>query len=119
LGYIGILTEKAFKITSHRGNGKGKTPRKKMKERFFFDGVDMPGYELAVHKCLQYTGSIFTDIAYASLSLFDDTALVAEVALDAFVLEGFKKISIHRIFSLPASTGYGPGGLFGTVFKFK
>ena len=79
----------------------------------------MPGYELAVHKCLQYTGSVFTDIAYASLSLFDDTALVAEVALDAFVLEGFKKISIHRIFSLPASTGYGPGGLFGTVFKFK
>jgi len=66
-----------------------------MKQRFFFNGINVPGNEFAVNQTFQNAGLIFPDIAYTAVPFFDDTAMIAKIASDISVFKGFVKISFH------------------------
>jgi hypothetical protein len=86
LGDIRILAKPAAKITPHRGNGVGKAARQKMKERFFFDGINVPGDDLAVHQGFQHSGLIFPDTANTASTFFYHTAVTAQIAFNFMIL---------------------------------
>jgi hypothetical protein len=99
LSDIGVLAKLAAKVAANRRNGVRKGAGQKMKQGFFFDGINVPGNEFAVNQCLQDTARIFTNAANSPTTVFDHTAMTAKVALDLVVLKGFIKVGFHGRFA--------------------
>ena len=95
LGNIGILTEPAAKIAAHRGDGIRKGVGKKMKQRLFFNGINVPGNQFAVYQGFQGTLAVFTHRANTPATIFNNAAVAAKVAFDLVVLLRLPKIGFH------------------------
>ena len=96
LGDIGILAESAPKIAAHRGNGVRQGIGQKMKQGFFFDGINMPGNQITVNQGFEDTIPVFAHRAYSAAAVFDHTAVAAQIAFDFFVLQRFPETSFHN-----------------------
>ena len=96
LSNICILTKTALEVASHRSDGIRETPREKMIQRFFFDGIDVTGNNPTVHSGFQSAPSVLSNTAYAPEPVFYDTAVIAEIAFDCRVLKRLIKIRVHN-----------------------
>jgi hypothetical protein len=95
LGDVGILAETAAKIAAHRGNGIRQGVGQKMKQGFFFNGINVPGNEITVNKGYEDTAAVFTHRAYSAAAVLDHTAMTAKVAFDLFIIQRLPKTSLH------------------------
>jgi hypothetical protein len=57
-----------------------------MKQRLFFNGIDVPGNDLSVNQCFQNTCPVFPNTAYAPTTALYITAMVAKIAFDLVIL---------------------------------
>jgi len=80
LGNLPVLTEVALEIAAQGGDGIGKSAGKKVVERFFFDGVDIPGDEFAVGMGEKRPAPVLADLADAPSVLRDPAKVAAEKA---------------------------------------
>jgi hypothetical protein len=66
-----------------------------MKQRFFFDGINVPGNQFTINQCLQVSGRIFANAAYAAATVFDHTTMTAKMAFDLVFLQRIVEVSFH------------------------
>jgi hypothetical protein len=85
LGNIGVLTKPAPQVATDRSNGIRKRARQKMKQGFFFDGINMTGDGFAIDQSQQHAGPVFSNAAYSPAAFFYDAPMAAQVAFDLFV----------------------------------
>jgi hypothetical protein len=104
LSNVGILAKAAFKVAANGGNGIGKRSGKEMKQRLFFNGINVPGYELTVDQGLQNASLVFTHIAYPSAAVFDYTTMAAKAAPYLVFLKPFIKVCF-QFFALQLESG--------------
>jgi hypothetical protein len=104
LSDVGILAKTAAEVAADGGNGIRKGPGKEMKQRFFFNGINVPGYELTVDQGLQNAGLVFAHTAYPAATVFDYTAMAAKVAFNLVFLKPFIKVGFH-VFALLLESG--------------
>jgi hypothetical protein len=67
-----------------------------MIQRFFFDGIDVTGNDPAVYPGFQSAPAVLPNTAYAPEPVFYDTTVIAEIASDFGVLQGFIEIRFHN-----------------------
>jgi hypothetical protein len=89
LGDIRILAKAAFEITSDRGYGKGIASWKKMKQGFLFNGVHVPGYDLAINQAHQCTALVFPYPANPPFPLPYQAVVATEKTPDPLMLHFF------------------------------
>jgi hypothetical protein len=87
LADVGILAEKTSEIASHRCNGIGPAPRKKVKQRFFFNGVAVPGNDFSIHQAQKGSGTVFPYTAQAPVAIINHAEMMAELALHLVVAQ--------------------------------
>jgi hypothetical protein len=83
------LTEAAAKVATDGGDRIRKGSRQKMKQGFFFDGINVPGDELAIDQGIENTTLIFSYAANAPSAAFNHTTMTAKIAFDIVVFKGF------------------------------
>jgi hypothetical protein len=99
LSNVGILAKAASKVAADGGNGIRKCSGKEMKQRFFFNGINVPGYEPTVYQGFKNAGLVCAHIAYPSAAVFDCTTMAAKVAPYIISLKSFIKVCFH-VFAL-------------------
>ena len=57
-----------------------------MKQGLFFDGINVPGNQIAVDQGFKNTVPVFTHPTYPPPAVLDHTAMTAQVALNLFIL---------------------------------
>ena len=82
LGNVGVLTVQTAEVATGSGDGIGKAAGKKMKERFFFYGIDVPCDDLIVHQGVENAVPVFPHRAYASFPAGNKALMAAEAAED-------------------------------------
>ncbi len=87
LGNICVLTKTALEVASHRSDGIRETPRQKMIQRFFFNGVDIACNKPSVNQSVKNPFTVFPDTAYSPTTLFYDAPMVAKIAFDLVLLQ--------------------------------
>jgi hypothetical protein len=86
LSDVGVLAKPAAKIAAHRCNGIRQGVGQKMKQGLFFNGVNVPGNEIAENKGFEGTALVFTHRAYPPAAILDHATMTAKVAFDLVVL---------------------------------
>ena len=81
LRYVGILTEQAFEIAPGRGDRIARCAGKEMKQRFFFDRIDMLGDHFPVNQAPELSIPVLADPAFSRLIRLDMAVLGAEKAV--------------------------------------
>jgi hypothetical protein len=100
LGDVGILAVFAMKITSYGSDGKGLGAGQIMEQRFFFNRIDMFGYDFSVDKGHELTVPVFPYPADSATIVSNDTPVGTQpasdlVSLSFFVKNGFLHDGLH------------------------
>jgi len=82
LGDLPVLTELAVDVAASRGNRKRLGPGQKMKERLFFDRVDVHGAGFSVYERIIDPPAVLPDAAVTSLFVAKLAITGTEKALD-------------------------------------
>ena len=90
-----VLAERTLHIASHRAYGQGLGARKKMIERFFFDGVDVDGGDFAIHQVDQTSAFVFVYTAHAGLTFAQLAVVAAQFAANASAFQFVVKLGKH------------------------
>jgi hypothetical protein len=92
---IGILAKPTPEIAADSGYRIRKGARQKVKQRFFFDGIHVPGNQFSINQRLQQAGFIFAHTAQAPSAVFYDTAMAAQIAFDFAPVKRLIQIGFH------------------------
>jgi len=79
LGDLPVLAELAVKVTAGRGQGESGGVRDHVKQRFFFDGIDMDGTRVAIDESLETSVKIEADTAVATLTVLKPASSGAQL----------------------------------------
>ena len=85
LGNFPVLAELAVQVTAGGGDGIGAGAGEDVKERFFFNGIDMHGGGVAVGQGDIFAAPVFPDAAFAPVAVHDLALPGAEIAADVAV----------------------------------
>jgi hypothetical protein len=109
----------AAEIAARGGYGEGSGTREKMKQGFFFDGVDIHGDHFPVYEAEEGAIDVLADRAYPSLAFLYNTGMGAKMTSHNAFFQFFKFHSLfHKqiIADLPAyRRPPGKGGAAGQI----